>query len=70
MLPICGAQLGTSIRCATSDIELMPIARPNSAIPIGNPIATTEPNATSRTIIATTRPAASPGPASGSSNAK
>ncbi len=70
MLPICGAQLGTSIRCAISDIELTPRARPNSAIPIGNPIAISDPNATSSTIIATTSPIISLTPVSAASNAK
>ena len=70
MLASCGAKLGIAIRCATSDIELIPSASPKSAIPIGRPIATTEPNATSRITIAATRPISSPIPTPDSSNAK
>ena len=55
---------------AMSDIELIPSARPKSAIPIGRPIAITEPNATSRITIAATRPISSLIPTSDSSKAK
>ena len=50
MLAICGAQLGMSMTYVMSDIELMPSASPKSAMPIGNPIAMNDPNATSRMI--------------------
>ncbi len=53
-----------------SDIELMPRARPMIAIPIGSPIAMTDPNARSRMTTAATRPIISPRPVSASSNAK
>ena len=53
-----------------SDIELMPSARPKSVIPIGNPMAMNEPNATSRMITAMITPITSPVPVSASSNAK
>ena len=53
-----------------SDIELTPSASPKRAIPIGRPIAMTDPNATSRMRTATTRPITSPMPVPGSSNAK
>ncbi len=33
-----------------------PTSSPTSAVPIGTPIATTEPNASSRTTIAAMRP--------------
>jgi Bacterial regulatory proteins, luxR family len=32
MLASCGAKLGIAIRCATSDIELIPSASPSSVI--------------------------------------
>ena len=53
-----------------SDIELMPRARPKSAMPIGRPMAMTEPNASSRMTTAATRPISSPMPVAASSNAK
>ena len=37
----------------------MPVPTPNSAVPIGRPIASTEPNAISRMIIAASSPMAS-----------
>lgn len=55
---------GTSTTSPTSDSELTPTARPSSAVPIGSPIATTEPKASSSTTTATTRPVSSPNPAS------
>ena len=48
MLAICGAKAGIGITYAMSDIELIPSTSPNIAIPIGRPIAITDPNATSR----------------------
>ena len=45
-----------------SDIELMPSASPKRAIPIGRPIAMTDPNAMSRMRTATTSPITSPSP--------
>ena len=62
MLAITGAQLGISTRCVISDIEPTPRAMPKTAIPIGRPIATTDPNPSSRMTIATTRPSTSPSP--------
>ena len=70
MAASCGAHAGMSTRYVTSFIEVTPMTRPNSAIPIGSPIATKEPKAISRTIIATTIPATSPSPVGASSNAK
>ena len=70
MLAICGAKAGIGITYAMSDSELIPSTRPNSAIPIGNPIAITEPNATSRITTAATMPISSLIPALDSSKAK
>ena len=53
-----------------SDIELMPRARPKTAIPIGRPMAMSEPNARSRMTTAATSPISSPMPVAASSNAK
>ena len=53
-----------------SDIEVMPNASPNSAMPIGRPIAISDPKATSRMITAAIRPIISPPVVAGSSNAK
>ncbi len=53
-----------------SDIELMPRARPKIAIPIGSPMAMSDPNARSRMTTAATKPATSPTPVSASSKAK
>lgn len=50
-------------------MALTPNARPNTAMPIGRPIATTEPNATTSTTTAATRPISSPVPVSPSSKA-
>ena len=69
MLAITGAQLGISNRRVISDIEPTPRTMPKTAIPIGSPIATTDPKPSSRMTIATTRPRASPVPVSGSSKA-
>ena len=68
--PITVAQLGMSTTYATRDREPAPTARPSSAVPIGRPIATRDPKASSRITIATSRPSASPTPAGASSNAK
>ena len=43
----------------------VPVARPITAVPIGRPIATTEPNAISRMIIAASRPISSDEPVLG-----
>ena len=69
MLPTTGAQLGMSTRRVTSDSELMPRVRPKRAIPMGSPIAMTDPNARSRMTTAATSPISSPMPVSASSNA-
>ena len=63
--PITVAQAGMSTTYATSDSEPTPTARPSSAVPIGRPIATTDPNASSRITIAASRPRASPTPVGG-----
>ena len=68
--PMTTAQLGTSTTYATTDNDPAPTARPTRAVPIGSPIATTDPKASSRITIATPRPRASPSPAGGVSNAK
>ena len=70
MLAICGAQLGMSTTYAMSDIELTPSASPKSAMPIGRPMAMSDPNATSRMTIAAIRPISSPTPVCASSNEK
>ena len=57
-----GAKLGTSTRWATSDIAPTPTASPKTAMPIGRPMAISEPNATSR-ISAAASPISSPTPA-------
>ena len=69
MLAITGAQLGISTRCVISDIELTPRAMPKTAIPIGRPIATTDPNPSNRMTIATTSPSPSRVPVAGTSKA-
>ena len=69
MLASCGAKLGIAIRWAISDIELIPSASPKTAMPIGRPIAITDPNATSRITIAATSPISSVIPNPESSNA-
>ena len=68
--PMTVAQAGMSTTYATSDSEPAPTASPSSAVPIGRPIATTEPKATSRITTAASRPRASPSPAGGCSKAK
>ena len=70
MDPITTAQLGMSTTYATRDSEPAPTARPSSAVPIGRPIATMDPKASSRITIATARPRASPTPVGACSNAK
>ena len=64
MVASCGTQLGMAMRWVMSAIELMPRASPKSAIPIGRPMAMSEPNATSRMRTAAIRPISSPAPAS------
>ena len=70
MLATCGAHDGMSKTRLMSDSELMPSARPNSDSPIGRPIAMSEPNASSRMIIAATTPTISPTPAPDDSKVK
>ena len=48
----------------------MPSAKPNRAIPIGRPMAMSDPNARSRMTTAADRPISSPMPVGASSNAK
>ena len=50
---------GTSITAERTPTAEAPTKRPNSAVMIGRPIATTEPNATSSTMIATPMPISS-----------
>ncbi len=70
MLAICGAQLGMSTMRVTRAIELTPRARPNRAIPMGRPMAMSDPNATRRMTIAAMTPMSSPVPVCASSNVK
>ena len=60
MLPRTGAQLGTSIRWASSDIALTPTARPKIAMPIGSAVAMSDPKARNRMTAAASRPMNSP----------
>ena len=68
--PITIAQLGMSTAYATREREPAPTARPSSAVPIGRPIATSDPKASNKITIATSRPSASPTPVGACSNAK
>ena len=59
------ANSGTLANAARIMVRPVPVARPITAVPIGRPIATTEPNAISRMIIAASRPISSDVPVSG-----
>ena len=59
------ANSGTLANAARISVRPVPVARPITAVPIGSPIATTEPNAISRMIIAATRPISSEEPVLG-----
>ena len=60
MVPRSGATVGTSMTAATNVMPERPIASPSSAVPMGSPAATTEPNAKSRMTTDTSRPIESP----------
>ena len=49
----------TSTTAAMSVMSPMLVARPSSAVPMGRPIAITDPNASSSTITAASRPMSS-----------
>ncbi len=70
MLAIWGAQAGMSMMKLTKASELTPKAKPNRAMPMGSPIAMSEPKARSRMTIATTTPMSSPALVWASSKAK
>ena len=59
------ANCGTLANDARIRVRPVPVVRPITAVPIGRPIATTEPNAISRMIIAASRPISSDFPVSG-----
>jgi hypothetical protein len=58
--PIMAARIGdtefTSVNAATSEMRPRLVARPTTASPIGNPMAMTDPKATSSTTTATRMP--------------
>ena len=45
-----------SITCEASPARPIPVPRPNSAVTIGSPAATSDPNVISNTTIAASRP--------------
>ena len=51
-----GASVPMSVNAATILMSEKPTARPKSAVVIGSPIATTDPNANSSTTTAASRP--------------
>ena len=57
---------GMSMRLRTTRTSAMPVPIPNSAVPMGSPIASTEPNAMRRMTIAASNPIASLVPLIGS----
>ena len=63
----CGANEGTSSRCPMRPINEMPMPIPKSAVTIGRPIASSDPNATSKMTIAASRPMISAKPNAGCS---
>ncbi len=56
MVARVGAMVGTLRNDSPMAIRARPVPRPIRAVASGRPMATTEPNATSRTMIATARP--------------
>ena len=60
-----GAEVDTSSCVASSVMSAVPVARPNSAIPMGSPMPTTEPNVTRRMSTAARTPTISAAPVSG-----
>ena len=61
MVPRSGATVPTSMNAASSVMPEMPMASPKSAVPIGRPAATKDPNAMTRMNTVTSRPMESPG---------
>jgi hypothetical protein len=59
---ISGAKVGTTRRWVTSSRSAMPIPRPNRAVMIGRPMATTDPKASSMMRMAAVMPMPSLGP--------
>ena len=53
---------GMSTKLRTVSTMAMPVPMPNSAVPIGRPMASTDPNAMSRMIMAAAMPMASLAP--------
>ena len=56
IMPTIFVMLGTSVKPANTPTAAPPRRMPMSAVPIGRPMATTEPNAMSSTMTATPRP--------------
>ena len=56
---------GTLVNADTMRMRPVPVVRPITAVPIGRPMATTEPNAINRMIMAASRPTNSEDPGSG-----
>ena len=56
MTPMNGAKSGTSMRWLARMTSAPPRPMPNSATPTGRPIASTDPNATIRMMMAKARP--------------
>ncbi len=59
--------MGTTSQRLSRLITAKPMPMPNRAVTMGRPMAMTEPNATSRMIMAAMRPMASAGPGAGAS---
>ncbi len=70
MMPRNVANSGIAITLLRSVMIAVPIPMPNSATPIGRPIASTEPNATIRMMIANASPSTSEDGCSNSAKTK
>ncbi len=68
--PIWGAQLGIMIRWLISGMAATPSTRPNRAMPMGRPMATSDPKASSRITTAAPIPISSAALPAGSSKLK
>ena len=62
MMAISGEKFGTTSRWVTSSSRAMPTPRPASAVMMGRPMATIEPNASSMMRMAAVMPMPSLGP--------
>ena len=56
MAAISGEKLGTTRKWVTSSSSATPIPRPNRAVMMGRPMATTDPKASSMMMIAAVMP--------------